>query len=382
MDNQRFSRWFSRDRAYFALGEYAATEEVPSFSLVKLLGLQAEQFKDFTKDLLELLGERPELTNLSSGIRAYSQFQDILAIRIDGQNPTLYRHHCYYESLVYLRESIVSWLDGNILAALTLLRPFVESSVLHLYWYLRSQTHGYDDFYAWLDGNKPKPPTKNQFNYVFSNLPCKDVLPSNKLERRKDLLYKAYQGLCTYNHTPKVQESIINMSNGVGIVSIDSLLYYLLTSELVLQQIVYLYILAYPISLFPVDRYSRWGFSGGTPGLYFDQTNYWLLQAYLGKNNVERMKGELSPLPEIAEQITWFESDPILVGDEIEKDWETFVKNTRTQENPENISLRIALYKAFNRASGWALNYVPLHKKEVEPSDEQLEKVMQRIKDW
>lgn len=33
------------------------------------------------------------------------------------------RHYCYYESLVYLRESASCWMSGNTLAAVTLLRP-------------------------------------------------------------------------------------------------------------------------------------------------------------------------------------------------------------------------------------------------------------------
>lgn len=382
MNYQKSSRWFSKDRAYFAVGEYASGEDVPPLSFTELLGLQAEEFKRFTNDLLEFFKDQEDLTKLSSGIRAYSQFQDILAIVADGQNPMLYRHHCYYESLVYLRESVVSWLDGNILAALALLRPFLESSLLHLYWYLRSENRGYSDFYAWLDGKKDKPPTKNQFDFVFSNLPCKDVLPQKKIERRKRLLYKAYKGLCTYNHTPKVEESIINLGNGVGIASADGLLYYLLAANLVLRQIVYLYTLAYPISLFPVDRYSRWGFTGGTIGLYFDKTNYLILQAYLGKENIEKMREDFRQLSEISDQIAWFESHEMLTDEEIEKDWENFVNSTKTNQEAEHMSLRIAMYKVFNRASGWALNYIPFRQEEEEPSDEIIDRFMHSLENW
>lgn len=382
MNSKDFSHWFNKDRTYFAVGEYAGGEDIPPISLSEILGLRTEEFKPFTNDLLDFFKEQQDFIKLSRGIRAYSQFQDIFPITVDGQNPLLYRHHCYYESLVYLRESIVSWLDGNTLAALTLLRPFLESSLLHLFWDLQSTKKGYNDFYAWLDGKKDKPPVRNQFDFVFSHLTSNDVLPQKKLERRKNLLYKAYKGLCTYNHTPKVEESVINLGNGVGIVSANSLLYYLLSLNLVLRQVVYLYILTYPISLFPVDRYSRWGFTGGGIGLFFDKTNYLLLQAYIGKSNIESTKQDLNQLSEISELLTWFESDPILTHEELEKDWEGFLSSTKSDQQAENMPMRIALYKAFNRASGWALNYVPLNPENNEPSDEKLEQVIYRIDNW
>src|SRR5271157_6017827 len=186
MNDKNFPRWLNTDRSYFAIGEYFKGNTVPTIPLTELLGLQAEEFKSYTKELLDFFKEERELIKLSDGIRTYSQFQDILAISVDGRNPLEYRHHCYYESLVYLRESAVSWLDGNILAALSLLRPFLESSILHLYWYLRGEKLNYDDFYNWLAGKKAKPPAKSQFDYVFSNLPCKDVVSQKQLERRRE----------------------------------------------------------------------------------------------------------------------------------------------------------------------------------------------------
>ena len=130
------SKWFYKDyREFTAYGEYG--EGPPSdVSLIGLLNLNREDLKPFTKDLLNL-SQQPQrlqtsLSELSRGINALFQFQDILDVSLDMETSDLVnRHYAYYEGLVYLRESAVSWLDQNVLAGLTLLRPFLELSVFH-----------------------------------------------------------------------------------------------------------------------------------------------------------------------------------------------------------------------------------------------------------
>lgn len=165
-------------RAFISYGEYyeGAPKDVP---LSSLLGINTKDLKQFTKALFETdessEGLQNLLSELSRGISALFQFQDILDISLDENgSPLVSRHYCYYESLIYLRESVVSWLDKNVLAALTLLRPFLELSVLHLYWHIRCRLSSYKSYYDWLTlygSDRGKPSFKASLDYVLKNLP-------------------------------------------------------------------------------------------------------------------------------------------------------------------------------------------------------------------
>jgi len=147
-NTEKFERWFTDgDPNFFAFGEYFDGSTPPFASFQILLQLDNENLKPFTKDALEFLKNDKSAIELNWGFRAYSQFQDLLGLTMSNDSPVWNRHYCYYESLVYLRESITAWLDQNVLAAMALIRPFLELSIFHLYWYLRCEHNEYTDFY-------------------------------------------------------------------------------------------------------------------------------------------------------------------------------------------------------------------------------------------
>ncbi len=138
-----FLKWFSNNSSFSGYGEYFNSDEPFEISMVSLLNLERKNLKPFTKDAIDALENVDTYKELKAGIRAYFQFQDILDLSltienidsITKENTRLWnRHYCYYESLIYLKESVTSWLDKNILAGIILLRPFLELSLLHLYW--------------------------------------------------------------------------------------------------------------------------------------------------------------------------------------------------------------------------------------------------------
>ncbi len=153
--SDNFERWFTDDGPEFiSFGEYFSGSKAPFTSFGVLLNLDNENLKPFTRDALKFLESDKSAIELNWGFRAYSQFQDLLGLTINDDSPVWNRHYCYYESLVYLRESLTAWLDQNILAAMTLVRPFLELSIFHLYWYLRCEQGNYGDYYLWLEGKK------------------------------------------------------------------------------------------------------------------------------------------------------------------------------------------------------------------------------------
>src|SRR5215216_4099480 len=110
--NEDFEQWFNDDQAEFSsIGEHFSGNTAPYVSFGVLLNLEKENLKPFTRDALEFLKSDESAIELNWGFRAYSQFQDLLGLTINDNSPVWNRHYCYYESLVYLRESITAWLD-------------------------------------------------------------------------------------------------------------------------------------------------------------------------------------------------------------------------------------------------------------------------------
>lgn len=382
------SKWFYKDyREFAAYGEYG--EGPPSdVSLIGLLNLNHEDLKPFTKDLLDP-SQQPQrlqtsLSELSRGINALFQFQDILDVSLDMETSDLVnRHYAYYEGLVYLRESVVSWLDRNVLAGLTLLRPFLELSVFHVYWYVRCKHKSYKPYYDWLKHGKGKPGFQNALDYILNNLPTKGWASEKRLQELKLTIQNAYKALCAYNHTPQMNESITAKSGGFGNLALESFLYYLELTNILLHQVVYLFMLAYPMSLFPVEKHIKWAFSGPV-GLFFDKVNYAIIETYISPDNTAIMKQSLAPVPEVKSLLEWFDSFPTLTAEEINTDWERLTKEipSLTKENTTHLFARLALMKSHNRSLGWALNYVIDQKQDSEMPDKVVEKLRKRIRTW
>jgi hypothetical protein len=385
---QNFLKWF-KPPAFASFAEYFGDPRPPDTSLTLLLGLDNENIKPFTKDTLAFLKNNEDYKSLRNGVRAYFQFQDILDLDLTDTIDFTNRHYCYYESMVFLREGITSWLDGNVLSALTILRPFMELAILHIYWYLRSEAKGYKAYYEWFNGNKnKKPPFKNQVDFIFTKFKENLNVEPKRLYLMKETLLNAFGGLSSYNHTPQIEESMTGMSKSTNNLSFDTFYYFLANIDLLLKQIVYLYVLAYPMSLFPVDRVKKWGFSGPV-GIYIDETNYQSIAIYLGEENVTKLKTSLSSLDDVRTKLDWYHGFPDLSTLEIETDWKKFLADTHPKETSSPITKvfdlgnRIAIHKAQFRALNWKMNYHHAQK-DVDKivSDQALEKFLRRLNNW
>jgi len=380
-------------KSFVTFGEYfeGAPDDVP---LITLLGLNSEDLKPFTKELLSSneLSEDEDiktlLIELSRGINALYQFQDILDIPLDEDGATIInRHYAYYESLVYLRESVVSWLDKNVLGALTLLRPFLELSVLHLYWHVRCNKSSFKPYYDWLEhnqGDKGRPKFQLALNYVLDNAPAIECVRKKRLHELKQVITNMYKGLCEYHHSPKLDEPTTARGGGFGNLALESFLYYLHAANILLYQVVYLFILTYPMSLFPVNRWEKWGFNKGPVGLFFDSFNCSRLEVFIGTDNTNVLRESFKNLEDVQALMKWFNGFPDLTNEEIDAEWGQLEKEIPGFKDTSagDLRQRLALMRAFNRGTGWALNYVSRQTKEDEMPDEVAEKLKRRLRKW
>ena len=135
------------------------------------------------------------------------------------------------------------------------------------------------------------------------------------------------------------------------------------------------------MSLFPVDRYKKWGY-GGPAGLFFDSANFAIIKEYLGLDNLGRMKVNFPKLQEVKDLLSWFEGQPDLTESEIEDSWRSFIGD-RPNTNVKIKDHRLGIFKAHFRILGWFMNYFhepPQSNDEI--SDETLEKLMKQINNW
>ena len=381
-------------------GEYFQGDP-PERALFEVLNIPVSQLKPFAIELIKSAKENEtvekNLNEFSRGVSAYTQFQDILDIVSRETDQEKNRHYCYYESLMYLREIGACFLDKNFLAAFTLLRPFMELSILHLYWFIRCEEKGYHPYYEWLNGTRNKPPFKNIFDYVFKNLPTRDYVDSERVSHLRKVLKRIYRTICAYNHSPKIEESVITLSGGHNRLSFFAFFYFLCLTNILLRQLVYLYVLVYPMSLFPVERYKKWGF-GGPVGIFIDPVNFAYLRSFLGEENLSRLQEQLEAFPQIQDLVGNFERLPDLSEEEIEKSWrelrpsqseEEIEKSWRERHPSQNnetdrpvIILRLTAAKAKIRSIRWALNYIQNSPNEREIPQEALDKLEGMIRDW
>lgn len=382
--------WFSE---FGGIGFSAFAEcfdgEPKDVSIVRILQLDEKNLAPFTLEVLKTDASDHEFEEdfceLRWGLRAFQQFQDILDVVLDGSD-VFNRHYCYYESLVYLRESVTCWLNKNLIAALTLVRPFLELSTLHLYWYLRCRGSNYKAYYAWLNGDrgeKGKPTFNGALDSVFEELPGKNDVNDKRLSEMKLIIKNCYKTLCSYNHSPTLRESITSKNRSLINVSYESFTYVLFMTNMLLRQMAYLYIIAYPLSIFPVDGWEKWGFSGPV-GIFLDKWSFGILTAFLRKENISNLQKDLRSNPEVIERLEWFQNLPYFTKEQLNKSWDEYRSTNNIEKNPTDINQRIAMFKARFRALRWGLNYVNNDNEasSVDIPDKIVQTLVNRLRNW
>ncbi len=327
-----------------------------------LLQLPEEAISSRTRAALELVdGDScpDEVLSLLRGVRAYFELQDVLTGRIasfEGK-PIFEIDHCYYESIVYLRESLMAWIQGQELAAMALLRPFLELSLLHLYWELRPASDSFEHFFKWLDGGPNKPGFKQIRDAVIQNLPTQALLDFQDLERMSDFLGRSFAVLCSYNHTPKPEQSVFMRDE-----FLSETQSYVTITEALLRHLVFLYAFAYPAAFYPVDRMRKWGYSYGPVGIFADQSTANIIHDFLGES-YPKLTVRFSSLQRIADEAFFYECQPDLSDEEIEASWHSLSELDVKTKSVQDTNARQAMVKAHLRSIGWMMNYSSVNSK-------------------
>lgn len=356
---------------YISIGAYADYSEygeVPSRSLTQLFSIKEEELNAFgilfskknksDEKYCELIDSLALITN------GYQQFQDLMDLSFSSiddikkvNEQFFHRNYLYYESLVYLRSIVVSILNVNVLGALTLLRPYSELSIFFLYYRYVCEKKGLDKLYGWMKGENGKPPFADALKYV-TNEQC-DKYPelSDIINTQLETIEHSYKELSAYNHTPRVNESIGQLSGGYGPSNLQDIYYAIICTISIVHALCVLFTIARPMILFPVNEVKRFGFSGPV-GIFSDFMNNAIVEKSLKEETVKKLKACLGTSEDVKGVIDFYESKADLSEDKIRDSY-----HLSENENIEiirkcSINDLAARKKAHIRALSWFMNYV------------------------
>jgi len=351
-----------------AFADYSEDGVLPSYSLKRIFAIQEDELNAFgllfskkTKNN-DKYGEK--IDGLALAAFAYQQFQDLMDLTfssIDDVEKTkehfFHRNYLYYESLVYLRTISLDILNANALGALALLRPYSELSVFFLYFRYLSEKKGIEKLYGWMKGQNGKPPFMDALQYVINEQKENNPEIVDIIDAQFAKLAKCYKELSSYNHTPRVNESIGQMSGGYGPAHLKDIFYAILCATEITKSLNILFSLARPMILFPCNEIARFGFNGPV-GIFADSTNNVIFEKCFDKELVLRIRNSLAKSDEVISIIKYYESQREYSDEEIRASYKPNESEDSNVSQERTINELIARKKAQIRVLGWFMNYV------------------------
>lgn len=260
--------------------------------------------------------------------------------------------------MVYLRSSIISALNTNVVSSLVLVRPFCELSIYFLYYKELSQTKGLQSLYDWINGTKGKPPFKNALDYIIAKQVSKHPTLKSALEDDKNIVNDLYSDLSAYNHTPKINESVGKFS-GLGPSTIKDIYYVLSCLQQILEILIRLYVLSYPMILYPVSVETKFGFNSPV-GIYADKINHEIVKAALGDELIQALSLEFEKDPDVISILEYFKGSKDKNEEEIRKTYNPQSEDDIRAIKEDSLPALLARKKAYMRALSWFMNYTEL----------------------
>ena len=342
----------------FISSGYHVKNDVPFHnSLRKVLNLNDDDLSKKSKLIIKFLEDSSEFkdkySDLSWQVQAWFEFQDILETSFELQNGNeqlINNHYCYFEATRILIESLITGLEGHFNASISLLRSFIELAVLEVYFKEKSTVDGnHKRFLRWFSYESGNTPFKNTVDFIFT-----------KEENRnfnivKDRINGSYKDTSIYAHKPRLNSSftVMRKSNTLN-PSLESIFYWAYFSSIVLQSILWLYVISYPMCLFPVDIVKKFGYNWPM-GVFFDSSNSKILERALEHNDYIAFQNDLKNHPDVEKKMEFYNSTSSKNKEYIEESWTGLMDSNF--ENFHSKDERIAAFKAKFRAISWALSY-------------------------
>ncbi len=373
-----------------AYGEYFIGRPKTT-DLRTVLGVTDDQLTPNARYILKSRQLRTAVNRVSWAVRAYLQFQDLQSVTLPSasganvpQGDILNQSYCYYESLAYLRESATCWVNGQLISALTLLRPMMELAVLHVYWKTAGSTEA-ARFSDWLRTGNGKPGFSRSLGKALENLSVDGLVGKDSRSRLYKLMMNGYRTLSQHVHGPFLTESLSATAHTLGGYDLENFLLYSILVETVMTHLVYIYILLYPMILFPVESHLRFGFAP-PDGLFCDPRSGSVVTHFVGFRNVRALRKILRKSVIVQGALGFLDSTPIATREEVDHSWSEFCVQIGLKEKEQHLSddrARLALAKSVMRTMHWMANYTSqFHAVEVPVSDQAVDEYHRTLRSW
>lgn len=247
---------------------------------------------------------------------AIQEFQDLLDLSFPKHGRFFNVHYLYFESLSALREAVLSGLNGQFQASLSVLRSALEMFTFHIWWKAQLKFQdSFEPFYEWLFGIKKATGLKNVADSIFKEL----EMPSNASSRSD--FEDVYKELCSYAHKPLIHQAVTTLKGTNQTITNVELLYFWLdllhrTHRVLLD----LAIANSPMSLFPQEIHKKCGFNPPV-GIFFDAANFLSIERSLGAQKLKIYQDFYQSREPVTTLTQWFRDLPDRSQHEILSSW-------------------------------------------------------------
>ena len=286
--------------------------------------------------------------------QALIEFQDLQEMPFPQSGRFLNLGYLYCESLNALRQVVICALNGQVHAALAVLRSSLEALVYHYWWRRKLFLAGdYEAFYNWLFGKE----RNTRFAAVISD--TLNDLPRPTQAVVFDDLQTVYSQLCSYAHKATLDEAITTIRGGnVQQQSDFEIFYWLSMLGRTQRSMLDIATLSNPHALFPLDIYRKFGFNPPL-GVFLDQFSGYYVGKALGESARSAYREHFKKIDPPSSQMAWFEEFPDLTDEEVLATWHEEVPNEPSNSSFEDKFVRrAALMKAKVRAMLWSFSYM------------------------
>jgi hypothetical protein len=269
-----------------------------------------------TVELLETEKEfNDEFTKFKWKLYAFVVLQDIFDSPIfenEYKDQIFFLWYFYYESKYLLTEMLLSGFNGFYAASGTLVRLFLEFSLLQNYFYrVSKEEHSYKKVDAYYK-NGIAPSWNSVLNW---SLP-KDNF-SKPVKKRLDIHLKSLSKTTSHPYLPdfsaKQHTTFHHEPSIYG-------LYFWKFFEIVLDAVLWLYFVNFPMLFHPRDRLKKFGFSGPS-GLFIDEFGAYVIKNSSTTNDYKDFLSYSNSQEDVKSLLEWYDSFNDLNEDEIMQTW-------------------------------------------------------------
>lgn len=378
-------KWFSlpgEPRQFVSFAEGAGTSTT---ALTTLLSIKADELGGFGQEIIRLDPRKEPLAehleSFRRGVQGYLQFQDLLPVQLDMVSPMENRHYAYFESIAYLREATVSLLNRRALSALVMIRPFMELSVTHLYFMEMGGEKGFEHYYEWIAGEKNKPPFRSMLDQLLDRLSAAGLVDQERYDMLRTGLTEMYSSSSMYHHSPRQKESIVVLSGGVASTGLMPFMYAVADLTILMRQMLFLYVLANPMAMFPVDIPLKFGYSPPV-GVFVDGVAHQLIVRAIGEGSADALKAQLEDSEEVKSKLEWYHHRASKSKADLEADWARFATDNNFDIEADTPEKRWLIAKAQMRSFAWAFSYLQSPESFEDLSDEAARLAFERLMSW